>query len=88
MKYTREEAVKMVGEAAVNQVETINCEPTSRVIYPSIEPDHVGKAEFVASLQLEDGRTLTAFYYQEEAVLEDCEDLSMLDWTIEHYEVV
>lgn len=90
---TREEAIEKVGLENVEDVETENGEPTSRLM-----PDGDTRIEYSASVfcpgRGEDGVdvTLTAFYYPDESEFLDAdgeplEDLSLIDWEIEFYTV-
>lgn len=88
MKYTKTQAVEIVGSKVVEEVEALNCEPTGRVIYPAFEPEHEGMQEFSATLSLEDGGRITAYYYQSDEDLEEYnDDISMLVWEVEHFEI-
>ncbi|HBG07680.1 MAG: hypothetical protein A2075_09150 [Geobacteraceae bacterium GWC2_58_44] len=84
---TREQAVAVVGEAAVAKVEADNCDYTSRV-----QTDGDTGVEFSASVKCTDKDgddcVLVAYYYQEPEDLDGCEDLGNLDWTIEGYEII
>lgn len=62
---TREELIQRVGLGAVERLENEACEPTSRVIYPAFESEHVGMVEYVASISVEQG-TIRAYYYMNE----------------------
>lgn len=78
---SREEVVQACGAEAVDWVDSLNCEPTSRATGD-------GTAEFTASVPIGDGAALVAYYYQNRDVVEQLEDLSGLDWIIEGYEVI
>jgi hypothetical protein len=91
---TREQAVEQVGEDAVNEVEGENCEPTSRLM-----PDHMRDIiEWNASVTCESLITgedivLTAYYYTTKDELldsdgEPLDDLSNVNWVIDHYTVL
>lgn len=84
---TREQAVAIVGEAAVLAAEADNCDYTNRVM-----PDNDSRVEFVGAAKAtdRDGVPCTAwvYYYQEASTLAECDDLGALDWAIEGYEVV
>jgi hypothetical protein len=84
---TREQAVAIVGEAAVAKVDGENCDFTSRV-----QCDGDTRTEFSASVRCEDKDgtkcTLVAYYYQEQDAVDAVESLDQLDWGIEGYEVV
>lgn len=93
-KLTRQEAIAIVGEDAVNAVERINCEPTGRVGFNgSCKGDDL--CEWVAGGEAkdEDGDSVTicAYYYTtnaEDETMADTGDGSNIDWQISHYEVV
>lgn len=84
---TREQAVAIVGEAAVAKVDAENCDFTSRA-----QCDGDTRAEFSASVTCKDKGgedcTLTAYYYQEQSDVDAAEGLDQLDWQVEGYEVV
>ncbi|MDA8521967.1 hypothetical protein [Acidovorax sp. NCPPB 4044] len=81
---TRDQAIAAVGAAAVDAVEYVNCDFTNRVTGD-------GTVEFSASVGAkdEDGEdvTLVAYYFQDAEALDGVEDLSDLDWAIDHYTV-
>jgi len=85
-KLTKEEAVELLNEQIVMDLDTINCEPTSRC-----QTDGDNSVEFTASVFGEyngEDYTLTAYYYIDKEDLDNCgDDLSNLDWTIEGYEI-
>jgi hypothetical protein len=85
-KLTREQAVAIVGEAAVAKVERENCEFTNR-----LQCDGDSRTEFAASVRCEDNDgaecTLVAYYYQEQSAVDAAEGLDQLHWTVEGYEV-
>lgn len=83
---TREELIQEVGIEYVLMLENEACEPTSRLIYPAFEAEHAGMVEYVASIGTEHG-IISAYYYQKEEDVTNCEDVSYLDWTIERYEL-
>lgn len=85
-KLSRQEAIEIAGIELVEQVENMSCEATSRLIYPSFEPEHVGMQEFCATAKNNCAK-VTAYYFQKDEDMEDCNDWSMLDWKIEYYEV-
>jgi len=86
---TREQAVAIVGLAAVEAVEAENCDFTNRVGYNgSCQGDEL--VEFSASVSGKDADGnvfhLRAFYYQDAAdVDEHGDDLSCLDWEVYGY---
>ena len=86
-KLTRAEAIKIAGFDAVNRLDGENCDFSNRV-----QTDGDTAVEFEASVEFvdEDGTEccLIAYYYQEQDDLAGVEDLSLLDWDIEGYEVI
>lgn len=79
-KLNREEAVALVGEAAVNKVESTNCE------HCSTQDNGLQWWTATVSVDSEDYGTLTAVYAMDSDKLEGVEDLSYLDWVIDYYE--
>ena len=79
-KMTREDAVRIFGEERINKLESVNAEPTSRLINPSFEPEHAGKDEWESSMETPYGLLLAKYY------LEDAEDAEDADWNVESYE--
>lgn len=89
---TREQAVAIVGEAAVAKAESANCEPTNRVGYNgAIQGDDLIEWAGSAAAEDKDGAacTVTAYYYTSQEEIDAAgDDLSNVDWTIAGYEVV
>ena len=92
---TREQAVAIVGDAAVDAVEGKNCEPTNRVGYNGeCQDDEL--CEWSASVVYEDKGglevVLTAYYYttneEDRIMAENSGDGSYIDWEIEGYDIV
>ena len=88
---TREEAIKIAGEAAVNAVETENCDFTNRVGYNgSCQGD--SEVEFSAAVKCADAdgdeATLVVYYYQSAEAVDSAQELGDLDWQVEGYEIV
>lgn len=92
---TREQALEIVGEVAVDKVERENCEPTNRVGYNgACQNDDL--CEWSASVRCEDRDgtkcTLVAYYYttneQDQAMADADGDGSAIEWEIAGYEVV
>ncbi len=78
---TREQAINLVGIAAVMAVEAKNCDFTNRVM------DDGGVVEFAASVVTSEG-VLTAYYYTSQEEIDAAgEDLSDVDWEIYGYEI-
>lgn len=93
---TRDEAIKAVGIEAVEAVERINCEPTNRVGYNG-NTQNDPTIEWEATYQLPENADeydhISAYYYTDadetDRIAEETGgDLSGLDWTIDHYEIV
>lgn len=89
---TREQAVAIVGEAAVAKAEAANCEPTNRVGYlGGMWGDDLIEWAGSAAAEDKDGTdcTVTAYYYTSQQEIDAAgDDLSNVDWTIAGYEVV
>lgn len=91
---SREQAVEIVGEAAVNAVESKNCEPTNRVGYNGACQGDT-ECEWSASVSCKDETgldvTLTAYYYttnEQDQLMAECDgDGSVIDWEINGYVV-
>lgn len=90
---TREQAVSMVGEAAVAAVERKNCEQTGCLGYCGARWDD-SFTEWSASLRCwdSDGNDvfLTAYYYttnEQDEVMAETGDGGSIDWEIEGFEV-
>jgi len=91
---TREQAVAIVGEAAVDKAERENCEPTNRVGYNgACQNDDLCEWSACVSCEDKDGNdcTLVAYYYttneQDQAMADAYGDGSAIDWEIAGYEV-
>ena len=77
---TREQAINLVGIAAVMAVEDKGCDFTNRVM-------DGGVVEFAASVVTSEG-VLTAYYYTSQEEIDAAgEDLSNVDWEIYGYEI-
>ena len=84
-KLTREQAISEVGLKFVEQVESALCDFSNRVT-------NDGSVEFCATVKAgvdEDGfsRTITAVYFQDADAVDGVEDLSDLQWVVDHYTV-
>ena len=84
-KLNREQAITEVGKKYVDQVEAAPCDFSNRVTGD-------GTVEFCATVNAgtdEDGfkRTITAVYFQDAESVDAVEDISGLNWTIDHYTV-
>lgn len=87
---TRDQAISLVGLKAVELVESLNCDCTSRYT-DGIEYD--GYDEFVATVYLDGNQfsSVSAYYYQKKddsIFLSEEIDLGSFDWIVDHYEVV
>jgi hypothetical protein len=90
-KLTRNQAIAMVGINKIQELEALNCEPTSRAY------DHAdGEIEWSASLTTEfipDGEpcTVTAYYYTDAADAAQVEalggDWGGIDWEVSYYTI-
>jgi hypothetical protein len=95
-KYTREQAIEMVGVATVKELDAINCAPTNRVgVNGACQGDDT--TEWAASLRTEtipDGIEciLTAYYYttnEQDEHMAACDgDGSSIDWVVDHYTIL
>lgn len=91
---TREQAIEIVGEDAVNCVESDNCEPTNRVGYNGACQDDA-LTEWRASKDATDmdgeDVVLSVYYYtthEDDQRMADADgDGSAIDWDIAGYEV-
>lgn len=81
---TREQAIEMAGIERVETVEGMDCDFTNRV---TTGTEWDGFCEFSASVPLDDGDYLTAFYYQKNEDVNATEDLGSLTWVVDHYEI-
>jgi hypothetical protein len=90
---TREQAIAMAGQAAVDKVDAANCEPTGRCGANGIcQGDD--ECEYSASVTLGDnehGDCLTAYYYvsnaDERHMAANDGDGSYINWEIAGYEI-
>jgi hypothetical protein len=95
-KYTRKQAIEMLGIAAVREVEAENCEPTNRVgVNGACEGDSLREwSASVKATTIPDGIkcVLTVYYYttnKQDEHMAACEgDGSVIDWTIDHYTIL
>ena len=89
-RLNREQAVSLIGIAAVNVVESKNCEPTSR-----LQTDGDDDTEWSASVTIicADGLpgSLTAYYYLTPEQMQQMSDAdgdgSAVDWKIHGYDI-
>ena len=84
-KLNRDQAVTEVGLKFVEQVESAPCDFSIRVT-------NDGSVEFCATVKAgvdEDGfsRTITAVYFQDADAVDGVEDISDLQWVVDHYTV-
>ncbi len=92
---TREQAIAIVGLAAVEKVEALNCEPTNRVGFNGgCQGNSLTEYSATVSAEDTDGDScnLTAYYYlkkdQEDKLAEAEGDGSAIDWVIDHYSIL
>ncbi len=82
---TRNEVIKMIGEAPVIRVENENCDYTNRVM------DTDEYVEFSATIDFinkdKENCTLAAYYYQLDEDVENNE-LDQLEWKVDHYVIL
>lgn len=86
---TREQAIALVGQGAVTRVENESCEPTNRVGYNGACQGNA-LTEWSATVQIDSETRITAYYYtdnDEDAMAAECDDLSCINWEIDHYTV-
>lgn len=78
---TKEEAIEIAGIEIIEAVEEVNCELIGT-------DEHGWRAVFTAHIENETHR-VTAYYYQDSDTvgIDGVEDLSDLEWEIDHYEV-
>jgi hypothetical protein len=89
-KLTRAEAIAVVGKEAIDKLDSINCEPTSR-----LQTDGDDSVEWCASMRTSDSNgervTVEAYYYltpEQIQHMADCDgDGSSIDWEIVGYEI-
>lgn len=74
----RRQTIRATSKAAVEYLESQNCDFTN-----GLRDD--GLVEFSASMQLPDGSTLIAFYYQTKKDVDANEELDGLTWTVDHF---
>lgn len=63
-KLTLRQAEERFGKEAIIKLVNMQAEPTGRLIYPSIEPQHTGMDEYVAGSVHVKGGKINAYYYQ------------------------
>jgi len=79
MKLTRTEAIAKYGEEMIARVESANCEPTSRFIYP--DDEHYGQNEWMTQ---EDTPVQAVYFTRPED--DDTIVCGMYDWEIAYFE--
>lgn len=65
-KMTLKEAEKRFGHEAIVKLTDMAAEPTSRCIYPAIEPQHANMDEYSAGPVYVEGGKIFAYYFQPE----------------------
>lgn len=85
----REQAIALAGQDAVTRVGKENCEPTNRVGYNgACQGDQL--TEWSATVEIDEETNITAYYYttnDEDEMAAECDDLSCINWKIDHYSV-
>jgi hypothetical protein len=85
MEYlTREQSATIIGEKIMEQVDSLHCDFTGRLTEGTKDN---GFTEFSASYAILNLLTINAYYYQKNEYLEGCEDLSNLEWIVDHYTI-
>jgi hypothetical protein len=78
----RESMVELVGEENLVKLEKANCDFSNRVM----DDDDV---EFTASIDCVGTEgikcRITAYYYQDQSDVSECDDLGSLDWEVDDY---
>lgn len=83
---SREEAVALLGEHLIKEVESLNCDYTNRVTDGT---EWNGFTEFMSSLELGNNNYhINAYYYQKNEDVENTEDLSSLKWEVQKFELI
>lgn len=89
---TREQAMEIVGDAAVLKVDDKSCDFTNRVGYNgSVQGDDEVEFSAATPCEAQDGTevVLVAYYYQTATDVDGADgDLGSLDWKIEGYEII
>lgn len=74
----KSDAIQLVGFDKVLELDNVNCDFTNRLTGDDT-------VEFSASVKLDSGRLLTAYYYQDSEAVKACDDMATLNWQIDHY---
>ena len=83
---SREEAVALLGERLISDVESLHCDYTNRVTDGT---EWQGFTEFMSSLELGNNNYhINAYYYQKNEDVEKTEDLGSLKWEVEKFEII
>ena len=80
-----ESVAEVFGEEVIKKLKTRHCDFTNRLM-----DDNDTAVEFTSSMEHCDDTfvyTLTAYYYQDQSDLDDCENLDELEWEIDCIEV-
>lgn len=81
-KLNRDTAIDIFGIEPIQSLDDVNCTFTNRVV----DSEYVGMVEFSAYIE-HDKYLITAYYYQTEEDIAQCEELDSLTWEIDHYEI-
>jgi hypothetical protein len=90
---TKDQAISIVGQNAVDAVERENCEPTNRVGYNgACQNNDLCEWSAGVSCKTKDGndRILLAYYYttnEQDDLIAETGDAGSIDWIIEGYEI-
>jgi len=76
----RSDAIKLFGLDKVLELDAADCDFSNRVTGDDT-------VEFSASVKLDSGDRLTAYYYQDSEAVQACDDLAALNWQIDHYAI-
>lgn len=90
---TRDQAIARVGQDVINDLDKINCEPTSRVGVQGYPDDYT---EWTASIYATDTEgedvVVVAYYYttneQDQIMADNDGDGSSISWEVAGYEIV
>ena len=74
----RSDAIKLFGFDNVLELDAVDCDFSNRLTGDDT-------VEFIASVKLDSGDRLTAYYYQDSEAVQACDDLATLNWQIDHY---
>lgn len=86
---SKNDVLALFGLEVLKKIENENCEPTNRVGYNgACQGDAL--TEWSATVQIDNDARITAYYYtnnDEDAMAAECDDLSCINWVVDHYTV-